>query len=229
MGVLALFAVLLVLIGVFARPGSDGINRLKGHPILTVLSGSMRPVFSPGDMIIDNPVTLSQAKRLAIGNVITFHVANQGSKGLITHRIVAVHNVDGVISYQTKGDANNTADLEPVSPQQIVGTYRNHIPFGGYVLQGAQNKSIFFIVIAVPLVYLVVIGIAKNWNEPTKPDDVDSTRSLAAAADRSAPVMASALVQPRSPDESAAHGSVGNQPGAVPSTSGYPEGGSVLS
>jgi signal peptidase len=171
LGVMAVFALLLVLLGIFARPGSDGISRIANHPILKVLSGSMTGVFSPGDMIIDNPITTAQSQRLVAGDIITFHVANTSSNNLITHRIVAVNRADGQLTYQTKGDANNAPDPEPVAPTQIVGTYRQHVPYAGYLLQWAQQKTIFFLLIVVPLVYLVVLEIAKHWNEPPKKDD----------------------------------------------------------
>lgn len=174
LGVLSIFALLLVLLGLFARPGSDGISRVHGHPVLTVLSGSMKPVFDPGDMIVDNPISPANAARLAAGNIITFHVANSSSNNLITHRIFAVKNTNGQVTYQTKGDANNAPDPEPVTPQQIVGTYRSHIPYGGYVLQWAQQKIVFFVIIIVPVIYLVAMQIAKHWNETDKGGNADA-------------------------------------------------------
>lgn len=169
LAVLGVLAAALVLLGLFARPGSDGISRIGGHPVLGVLSGSMRGVFDPGDLIIDDPISPAQSQRLVAGDIITFHVANQTSSNLITHRIVGVQRTpDGRVSYRTKGVANNAPDPEPVMPTQIVGTYHSHLPWGGYLLQAAQQKTIFIIVIAVPLTYLVVIEIAKRWNEPDR-------------------------------------------------------------
>jgi len=95
LGALALFALLLVVLGVVARPGHDGISRVGGHPMLTVLSGSMTPVFRPGDLIVDNTVPAGKADRLAVGNIITFHVANSSSTNLITHKIVAIKQQNG--------------------------------------------------------------------------------------------------------------------------------------
>lgn len=180
LGVLITVAVLLVVLGFLARPGKDGVSRLGGHPILTVLSGSMVPTFHPGDMVVDNSLTGDETSRLAKGDIITFHEANTTGQ-LITHRIVAVRHEkvlgssSGVVAYLTKGDANNVADRTPVSPNQIVGVYSRHIPYGGYFLQAVQKKVVFFFLILLPLLYLVGSEIAKRWNQPQAPVDA-STR-----------------------------------------------------
>lgn len=177
LAVLGVFALLLVVLGFLARPGADGVSRLANRPLLTVLSGSMRPVFDPGDLIIDNPITREQAGRLVAGDIITFHINNSSASNLITHRIVAVNpqsGPNGQVTYETKGDANNTPDVTPVAPEQIVGTYRGHVPSGGYVLQAAQNKVVFLWVICAALIVLVVAEIGKRWAEPQNDADGES-------------------------------------------------------
>lgn len=164
------FAVLMVVFGFLARPGKDGVSRLDGHPVLTVLSGSMRPVFDPGDMVIDKPVTPDQASRLKPGDIVTFHVPGSATS-LITHRIYAVQHspagaANGHVAYETKGDANNAPDIGLVSPDQIIGTYSERVPFAGYLLQAIQHKLVFGLLIFLPLLYLVVTEIAKRWHEP---------------------------------------------------------------
>jgi len=211
LGALALFALLLVVLGVVARPGHDGISRVGGHPMLTVLSGSMTPVFRPGDLVMDNAVPADKADQLAVGNIITFRVSNSSSTNLITHKIVAIKQQDGGIAYQTKGVANNAPDPELVQPSQIVGTYRSHIPLAGYLLQAVQKKTIFFLLILVPLLYLGLSEIAKRWrpepsevkkgnaeDEPHSPADVTAVELPLAepAAQTVAPAEMSFTAQP---------------------------------
>src|SRR4051794_6094385 len=126
--VFLVIAALLVVVAVLARTDARGVTRVQGHPVLTVLSGSMTPTFRPGDLVIDNPVTPATASRLAAGNVVTYRLP---SGGLVTHRIVRVLTTPSGVSYQTKGDANNIADSSPVAPSQIVGTYSKRIAFAG--------------------------------------------------------------------------------------------------
>lgn len=185
---LAIFAFLLVLLGVFARPGHDGVSRVGGHPMLTVLSGSMTGVFRPGDLLIDDPVSPSQANRLVAGDIITFR-ASSSSAQLITHKIIAVkHQANGNVGYQTKGVANNAPDPELVQPNQVVGTYRLHIPLAGYLLQAVQKKTIFFLLIAIPLLYLGAAEILKRRRE-TQPDEskAEATQLAQLSVEASAP------------------------------------------
>ena len=60
------------------------------------------------------------------GDIITFR---RGSS-LITHRIVEVTEA----GYITKGDANNTADLDAVAAEEVVGRVVGRLPYVGKVL-----------------------------------------------------------------------------------------------
>lgn len=164
----ALGLVTLVL-GILARPAKDGISRLFGHPVLTVLSGSMSPTFRPGDLVVDDPLGPAKAGRLAAGDVITFHVSGS-SKELITHRIAGVRALpDGQVAYQTKGDANNAPDEELVAPSQVVGTYTRRVPFAGYALEAIRTKAVFFGVVLLPLLYIGAGALFKRRRPTEQP------------------------------------------------------------
>jgi signal peptidase I len=77
----------------------------------TVVSNSMRPTFSAGDVVITEPVAVDS---LQVGDVIAF-IPPKGAEPEI-HRIVSIE--DGVIS--TRGDANSADD-----PWQLVPTSAN--------------------------------------------------------------------------------------------------------
>lgn len=91
-----------------------------GYAQLTVLSGSMEPAFSAGDMLI-----IHREESYAVGDVISFR--DEG--GLTTHRIVG----QGPEGFTTKGDFNNAEDSRPVSPDEIAGRVVLVIPFAGRV------------------------------------------------------------------------------------------------
>jgi signal peptidase I len=126
-------ASLAVLLAVVSHLSPAGQYTLFGHPVMTVLSGSMTPVFRTGDMIIDNPVTAAQASHLQPGQIASFREA-PGSTSVITHRIIAVKVTGSTVSYVTKGDANNAADdtLRPAS--DVIGVFSTDIPRAGYIL-----------------------------------------------------------------------------------------------
>src|ERR1051326_1420908 len=128
--VISIVAALAIVIAVATRLSPRGEHVIFGHPVMTVLSGSMTPVIRTGDLIVDDPVTTTQAEHLHVGQIISFREA-PGSRAVITHRIVAVKIQQGAVSYVTKGDANNAADAAPRPASAVVGVYRLSIPRGG--------------------------------------------------------------------------------------------------
>lgn len=72
----------------------------------------MVPTFEKGDIII-----IKKQKEYNVGDIITYETEEQGTKYLVTHRIIEI-NENG---YITKGDANNTKDEETIYENVIRG------------------------------------------------------------------------------------------------------------
>src|SRR5689334_4875222 len=87
-------AVLATVIAIATHLSRDGQYTAFGHPVMSVLSGSMAPVIRTGDLIVDNPVTPAQASSLQPGQIISVREA-PGSQSIITHRIVGVKVAHG--------------------------------------------------------------------------------------------------------------------------------------
>ncbi|MDA8393825.1 MAG: signal peptidase I [Candidatus Dormibacteria bacterium] len=164
-----LFMVLAICLAVFLRRGASGEDTLFGHPVFSVASGSMTPTFDTGDVIIDNPVSLTQADHLHKGQIITFQTATSAAGAgslIITHRIYAVEPGSGTspVMYRTKGDANNAPDQGLVAPSAIIGLYQGlRVPFGGYVLSTLHQPLTFVILILIPVVYIAFVEIRRRW------------------------------------------------------------------
>ncbi len=94
-----------------------------GFSTAVVVSGSMEPAVGIDDLIV-----IKSQRSYEVGDVITF---SSSGKLPVTHRIVAI-NEDG--SFQTKGDANNGADVQPVYPADITGKVILVLANGGYVI-----------------------------------------------------------------------------------------------
>ena len=98
---------------------------------VTVLSGSMRPTFNPGDMIVVSPEPM---RDLRVGDVITFQIPTAGHP-VETHRVVSILRPGPEPIVRTKGDANNTVDPWQA---ELHGTtlwrYRFRLPAFGYPL-----------------------------------------------------------------------------------------------
>jgi signal peptidase len=160
-------AAALVTLAVLARTDADGVSRVAGHPVLTVLSDSMTPTFRAGDLLVDRPASGS-ASDLAVGDTITFKTGTAGH--LITHRIVAVdRSRSGAIAFRTQGDANNAPDAEPVAPEQVVGIYSSHVPYAGYALQAVHTRTGLFLLIVVPLAALLLPLFGRWWRAAEAP------------------------------------------------------------
>ncbi len=140
-----------------------------GHPVMTVLSGSMTPVIRTGDLIVEDPVTPAEAEHLHVGQVISVRFAPR-SQSVITHRIVAVQVRHGVVSYITKGDANNAADFTPRPASDVIGVFRFAIPRGGYVLADLHRPIVLGLLLTAPLLWLLAGPLIRFGRRPDEPE-----------------------------------------------------------
>ncbi|MEH0109176.1 signal peptidase I [Tersicoccus sp. MR15.9] len=111
------------------------VPRVLGWVPLTVLSGSMSPTIPTGSQVVVRPVqSVPDMARLSVGDVITFAPRNDDDGTLVTHRIVAVGmDAVGAPSFTTLGDANPSADADPVGPAQLRGVVEYHVPGAGWL------------------------------------------------------------------------------------------------
>jgi signal peptidase len=93
-----------------------------------VPSGSMVPVINPGDVVLIAPIKTDSIK---VGDIIEYK--NTTEKINIVHRVIAIEGGSQNPSFIFKGDANNAADADSVSPQQVVGREVFIIPKIGWI------------------------------------------------------------------------------------------------
>ena len=146
--------------------------RLVGLRPLTVLSGSMEPEFSAGDLIYVKEV---EYRTLEAGDIITFMLSEDT---IATHRIVGVVPDEAdpsVIRYRTKGDANDAEDGALVHCRNVVGTPVWSLPKMGYVANYIQNPPGSYISISAAAVLMLLVFLPDLlWSEeeeksPQKP------------------------------------------------------------
>lgn len=117
---------LTLIIGTVALLGAP---RLFEGTTLTVLTGSMRPLIDPGDVVAVIPV---DAATLKPGDIVTFQ-PDSDDPSLITHRIKSItEKADGELHILTRGDANNVDD-EKILAEQIMGKVYYHVPLVGLI------------------------------------------------------------------------------------------------
>lgn len=138
--------VILVVIFAIFLMGS----RLVGLQVFNVISGSMEPTYSVGDLLYVKTVDPDSVK---VGDPITF-VLNEDLV-VATHRVVAVDRENR--QFVTKGDANETEDANPVHFNNLVGVPVFAIPLLGYVSAYIQNPPGMYVAIAFGVVLLAAV------------------------------------------------------------------------
>lgn len=111
------------------------VPRLLGGAALTVLSGSMEPLYSAGDVVVVVP---AKPGEIQVGDVVTFQPVS-GDPTLITHRVVAMP-LGGETRFVTRGDANG-ADDDPILAEQVMGRAVYHVPAVGHVTLAAGEHA----------------------------------------------------------------------------------------
>lgn len=130
------------------------IPRLFNVEPKIVLSGSMYPTYNAGAVVfVDENKTSPE-----IGDIIAYSTG----EAIITHRVVGTES-DG--AYITKGDANDSEDLSPVSKDQVVGTIIFWIPWLGYGISFATSRKGIIIIATILVVYFLLTKILGEIEE----------------------------------------------------------------
>lgn len=120
-----------------------------------------------GAVAVIQPVN---AQKVQQGDVITFR-SPENRQRIVTHRVIKVLSQGGRVSFHTQGDANDVPDLEPVTPDLILGRVMFHLPLLGYVVRFARTPVGFLLIVGLPAL-LVVIGEIQNLLRPEKEPEV---------------------------------------------------------
>jgi signal peptidase len=147
-------ACVAVVISVATHLSPRGQYTVFGHPVMTIVSGSMSPVIHTGDLVVDDPVSPAAAAHLRVGQIISVR-DTPGSQTIITHRIVGLKTVDGKVSYVTKGDANASPDQVGRPASDVIGVFEYAIPRGGYVLVALHRPLVLGLLVASPLLWFI--------------------------------------------------------------------------
>lgn len=132
------------------------VPRVMGGSSLTVLTGSMEPTFTPGDVIVVRGIDSADVcSDVGVGDIVTY-MPTPNDPTLITHRVVGM--TVGTFEDGTRcrlvmqGDANSAVD-EPVSPDQVRGLFLYGVPKLGLFRQWAgDHVSTLLVVGAVVLI-----------------------------------------------------------------------------
>jgi len=125
-----LSAVSLVALAAIVLPA------VAGGTARTVETGSMRPHYPPGTLVITRPVA---AQDIRPGDVIAYQLRS-GEPTVVTHRVVRrVRGADGAPRFITRGDANAAPDPDLVRGVQLRGRLWYAVPWIGWVAAGVDG------------------------------------------------------------------------------------------
>ena len=124
-------------------------SRLLGFRVFNVISGSMEPEYSVGDLIYVKEVDVNTIK---VGDTITF-VLNEDLV-VATHRVVEIDNEKQL--FYTKGDKNETVD-KPVHFNNVIGVPKFSISKLGYVSDFIQNPPGMYITLGLGIILIVAV------------------------------------------------------------------------
>lgn len=155
--------VLVVLVVVFAvfLMGS----RLVGLQVFHVVSPSMEPTYSEGDLLYVKEVDPDSVK---VGDPITF-VLNEDLV-VATHRVVAIDSENR--QFTTKGDANETEDAAPVHFNNLIGVPVFSIPLLGYVSAYIQSPPGMYVAIGLGVVLLAAVFLPDLLTKKAKKEEM---------------------------------------------------------
>lgn len=139
----------LVLVTVMASRGIPSTLRM-----FSVESGSMEPAIDKGSLVLVKPQDTYEE-----GSVITFTNKIRPSdtkQYTITHRLDRIIEQSGKIFYQTKGDANNSADQVFVPQENVVGQVVYTLPYIGTLIDFMQSRLGFVLIILLPSLLLII-------------------------------------------------------------------------
>jgi signal peptidase len=129
----------------------------------TVLSGSMKPYFSPGDLVI---VTPEPAQDVRVGQVISYHIP-VGDQHVQSHRVVQVVRRGEHPLIRTKGDANKardpwTARLDGSTAWQV----RLVVPKFGFVIVWLRDPLLRLLTVFVAPALFALVALRRIWTDP---------------------------------------------------------------
>ena len=150
------------LAALVAAIGLGVLPHLGVYRTLTVLSASMKPTFSPGDIVVVRPEPI---ERLRVGQVISYAVP-VGAHQVETHRVVKILRGQGTTTpvIQTKGDNNTVVD--PWTAQlngPTIWRLEAVVPKVGYAINLMRDRTFHLVSVILIPGSMAVLALARMW------------------------------------------------------------------
>jgi signal peptidase len=169
---LAALAAMAVFVGIGLLPHT-GLYRPE-----TVLSGSMRPAFAPGDLVVVAP---EPARDLRVGQIISYAIP-VGDHHVETHRIVKIVQRGSHAVIRTKGDANDGVDPWTARLDgDTAWTVRAVVPHLGWLVVLLRSPVLHLLTVFAAPLLLALMWLLRIWRVPETEESGDGAPSATPA------------------------------------------------
>ena len=166
---LLLVAMMIFCIFLAIQIIKNGYATVFGRSAFRVVTGSMEPAIEVGEIIICRQ---TEAEELKVGDIISYRSPLSGMRGaIITHRIAdIIREPSGAIAFETKGDANLTADPYYIHSDDIIGkmVWRSGDSFINRAIEFLTSRIGFLACIVMPVLLAAIIILKSAINNLCK-------------------------------------------------------------
>ena len=160
--------VLLMLIIVILQRTSNNEVSLGGYRIFVVVTGSMKPKYEEGDVLISKEFL---PENIEIGDDVVYSGKEGNFKGkIVTHQVISKENENGEYKFITKGIANTAEDPE-ITQEQIKGKVIYKIKALSLFEKIALNNYAFYFIIFIPIA-LIIFRQIRNINHDEDDEEI---------------------------------------------------------
>ena len=150
--VIALLVILFVIVVVLQRFSNNKLSFFNLR-MFTVVSGSMKPTYDIGDVLISKE---TDASKIKVGDTISY-LGRAGSfrDKVITHKVVGIEkDENGKYVFRTKGTANLVED-PLVYQDQLYGVVVYKVKLLSLIYKIVSTKYGMLIFVIIPLFYVI--------------------------------------------------------------------------
>lgn len=98
---------------------TTGYVTINGYSMFKVVTGSMEPTISTNSLLICESISIEDVQ---VNDIVCFKSTNPMMLGeIVTHRVIAIDEVNEIIRLTTKGDANTIEDALFVTHNNLIG------------------------------------------------------------------------------------------------------------
>ena len=160
---LILLAAVALTVTVLMQTSQKGYVTLNGSSMFKVVTGSMEPTIEVGALVVCKQQNI---ETIRVNDIVCFESTNPMMQGsVITHRVVGIDEIQGVIRLRTQGDANTVSDALYVTEQNLIGKvtwYSQEGDIMANVISFMNGKMGFLALVVLPVLVISALVMRES-------------------------------------------------------------------